>query len=282
MSVYSGFVTRLQENSYNRAVYNMMCLLQMKVSKSYKQGIFSLSLEPFDDIKFAKYFTRFYQKIVEYDKSKHLPPKFSYALKDLAAYYGISQQLSSEDSSSAINSVYKFRDDSMTFIQTPRTLQSVEQSLPQFNNTSYISLIPKETTQLNNKPLKKEVKLATKRQPSQRRSHSLNPYLSEKARRASPVGRRNVLVRKHNNSDIGIKPGSILFQKNIRLSLPNTYRRRSNERRFDRKLLPISGSITRRRSLLIRTYTNREHKKIPPRFNKHYKTDNDSAPIIKQ
>ncbi len=40
MSVYSGFVSRSQEASYNRALYNVLCLLQLKVVRGMKGGIF--------------------------------------------------------------------------------------------------------------------------------------------------------------------------------------------------------------------------------------------------
>lgn len=46
MSVYSGFVSRSQESSYNKSLYNLICLLQLKISKSLNGGIiffFSLS-----------------------------------------------------------------------------------------------------------------------------------------------------------------------------------------------------------------------------------------------
>eukprot|EP00826_Nyctotherus_ovalis_P014699 TRINITY_DN14112_c0_g1_i8.p1 TRINITY_DN14112_c0_g1~~TRINITY_DN14112_c0_g1_i8.p1 ORF type:complete len:279 (+),score=36.95 TRINITY_DN14112_c0_g1_i8:150-986(+) len=275
MSVYSGFATRIQESSYNRAVYNMLCLLQMKIYKSYKQGKFASILEPFDDIKFSKYFARFYQKIIESDKSKHLPPKFSFALKDLAGYYGVFQQLSTEDSLSAVTPAYKFRDDSMTFIQTPRTLQSIEQSLPKFNDMSRVSIDSKDTNRL----LKKNVKAIPKRQIAHHRARSLNPYLSERYKKPSPNIRKNVAVKQLNDSDIAAKPGSILFQRNIRnLSLPNTYRGR-NERRLERKLVPINGSITRRRTLLIRTYSNHNNKIRFGRNRKDNRTESESAVI---
>eukprot|EP00826_Nyctotherus_ovalis_P014698 TRINITY_DN14112_c0_g1_i2.p1 TRINITY_DN14112_c0_g1~~TRINITY_DN14112_c0_g1_i2.p1 ORF type:complete len:105 (+),score=23.50 TRINITY_DN14112_c0_g1_i2:22-315(+) len=71
----------------------------------------------------------------------------------------------------------------------------------------------------------------------------------------------------------------ILFQRNIRnLSLPNTYRGR-NERRLERKLVPINGSITRRRTLLIRTYSNHNNKIRFGRNRKDNRTESESAVI---
>lgn len=48
-----------------------------------------IRLEPFDDALLAKYFARFYQKLYQMDELKYLPPRFSYAMKDLATHYGI-------------------------------------------------------------------------------------------------------------------------------------------------------------------------------------------------
>ena len=38
MSVYSGFVARAVEGSYNRALYNVLCLLQLRVARSLRGG----------------------------------------------------------------------------------------------------------------------------------------------------------------------------------------------------------------------------------------------------
>ena len=99
MSVYSGFVSRSLETSYNRAVSNMLCLLQLKVAKTLKGGNTSIShitpylfLESFSDLDLSKYFHRFYAKICTLEESKHLFPLFSNSLKDLAAHYEVSQE----------------------------------------------------------------------------------------------------------------------------------------------------------------------------------------------
>lgn len=39
MSVYSGFATRSQEDSYNRNIYNLLCLLQIRIVRSIRKGI---------------------------------------------------------------------------------------------------------------------------------------------------------------------------------------------------------------------------------------------------
>lgn len=38
MSVYGGFVSRTQEGSYNRSLYNLLCLLQLKITHSLRNG----------------------------------------------------------------------------------------------------------------------------------------------------------------------------------------------------------------------------------------------------
>ncbi len=43
MSVYSGFAVRTQEASYNRTLYNLLCLLQLKVVKSLRGGTLPLA-----------------------------------------------------------------------------------------------------------------------------------------------------------------------------------------------------------------------------------------------
>ena len=37
MSIYGGFGTRAQETTYNKAVYNLLYLMQLKISRNNKQ-----------------------------------------------------------------------------------------------------------------------------------------------------------------------------------------------------------------------------------------------------
>lgn len=48
-----------------------------------------LFIEKFDDIKFGKVLTKLYARMFTMEKVKYLPPKFSYAMKDLAEFLGI-------------------------------------------------------------------------------------------------------------------------------------------------------------------------------------------------
>ncbi len=57
-----------------------------------------------------KYFARFYQKLFTMDESKYLPPKFSYALKDLASYYGVFEKYTKRpQSTSSASSSLSFK-----------------------------------------------------------------------------------------------------------------------------------------------------------------------------
>ena len=89
-------------------MYNTLFLLQLRISKLFKGGKFSdfiksvlrlelflmtlykqTSLEKFDDIKFGKVLTKLYARMFTMEGVKYLPPKFSYALRDLAEFLGI-------------------------------------------------------------------------------------------------------------------------------------------------------------------------------------------------
>ena len=82
MSVYNGFPTRQQELAYSKAVYNTIFLLQLRIYKLFKG-------EKFDDIKFGKVLTKLYARLYSCEEHKHMPPKYSFALKDLAVFLGI-------------------------------------------------------------------------------------------------------------------------------------------------------------------------------------------------
>ena len=64
------------ETVYNKALYNTVFLLQLRISKLFKG-------EKFDDIKFGKVLTKLYARLFSMEEMKYLPPKFSYAMKDL-------------------------------------------------------------------------------------------------------------------------------------------------------------------------------------------------------
>lgn len=94
MSIYSGFGTRQQETNYNKAVYNLLYLMQLKISRNSKsckkwdQSLY-FYIVPFDDHRFQQIFMKLYNRLFTQEEFKYLPPKFSYALKDLATDLGV-------------------------------------------------------------------------------------------------------------------------------------------------------------------------------------------------
>jgi len=55
----------------------------------FTSPVIYLFLEKFDDIKFGKVLTKLYSRLFTMEQVKYLPPKYSYALKDLAEFLGI-------------------------------------------------------------------------------------------------------------------------------------------------------------------------------------------------
>ena len=54
-----------------------------------KLSCLMMIIEKFDDIKFGKVLTKLYARMFSMEQFKYLPPKYSYALKDLAEFLGI-------------------------------------------------------------------------------------------------------------------------------------------------------------------------------------------------
>ncbi len=48
-----------------------------------------LFVAPFEEQLFEKYFRKLYQRLAAFESNKHLPPKYSYAVKDLATHFGV-------------------------------------------------------------------------------------------------------------------------------------------------------------------------------------------------
>lgn len=65
------------------------------VFTSYSKGVsyftqgYEFIIEKFDDIKFGKVLTKLYARLYTMEQIKYLPPKYSFAMKDLAEYLGI-------------------------------------------------------------------------------------------------------------------------------------------------------------------------------------------------
>ena len=89
MSVYGGFATRRIENTYNMAVYNLISLLQYRVQRLYEEAEGKEESKDTKEQHFKRLLARQYTLIYKMDVSKHLLPKFSYAMKELAKSMGI-------------------------------------------------------------------------------------------------------------------------------------------------------------------------------------------------
>ena len=82
--MYGGFATRRIENIYNTAVYNLISLLQYRVQRLDGEGEGEEQRNEAHDQHFKKLLARQYTLIYKMDVDKHLLPKFSYAMKELA------------------------------------------------------------------------------------------------------------------------------------------------------------------------------------------------------
>ena len=83
----------------------MIYLLQVKISRNMKGSKFiPLIPVPFDDIKFSKLFMKLYNKMFVMEEYKYLPPKYSYALKDLAVDLGVYEKADTRSIASANSS----------------------------------------------------------------------------------------------------------------------------------------------------------------------------------
>ncbi len=94
MSVYSGFATRALEGNYNKTLYNMLFVLQTRITRGLKNGIVrKYRVVALDELQFRRHFSKLYTRLLMHEESKHMPPKYSYAMKDLADFYGIYEKL---------------------------------------------------------------------------------------------------------------------------------------------------------------------------------------------
>lgn len=96
MSVYGGFATRRIESTYNMAVYNLISLLQYRVQRLYQEEEGKEQRKEADDQHFKRLLARQYTLVYKLDVDKHLLPKFSYAMKELAKSLGIFEQTASD------------------------------------------------------------------------------------------------------------------------------------------------------------------------------------------
>ncbi len=118
-----------------------------------------LTIESFDDELFIKYFSRFYQKLYELEESKHLPPKFSYALKDLATHFDVFEKLPSRNSFSGSDSSFSFRFKEPSQPAYAPKPSSCENSIIPLNRTVCVSTLTNYTTSGATKPAESSGKI---------------------------------------------------------------------------------------------------------------------------
>ena len=76
MSIYSGFGSRKLETTYNKALYHLMYVMQLKISKGFRNGMYYIIkfafcnklitivfIETFDDNKLQRVITKLYCKL---------------------------------------------------------------------------------------------------------------------------------------------------------------------------------------------------------------------------
>lgn len=87
MSIYSGFATRMLENSYNSLLFNMLNHLAARLAEFVGQGL--------NEQIWTDEFSKLYKQLTRFESSKYLPPKFSASLKVLATKYECTSSFSS-------------------------------------------------------------------------------------------------------------------------------------------------------------------------------------------
>ncbi|CAI2365004.1 unnamed protein product [Moneuplotes crassus] len=197
MSIYSGFGTRQQEESYNKNLYHIIFLLQLKITKEFMS-------QSIGDEKFEKVFKKLYMRLSANDNSKYLPPRFSYAMKDLAEYYGVfvdlegnktgQQYLASNASNSSLSTVAQLKamqsGKKSKMKSSKKRINIQKPNLSNFKNEDSFNLeIIKETVKnkisANKKISKKKNSIETGYRLAHRRQTQKNLAKPSKAKRNS-------------------------------------------------------------------------------------------------
>jgi len=77
MSINGGFATAVLEKTYNTLVYNLIYLLQYRIKRLYNADVVS-------ERNFQRVLGKTYNKCKRMEADRHLNPKFSEAMQDLA------------------------------------------------------------------------------------------------------------------------------------------------------------------------------------------------------
>lgn len=76
MSIYSGFATRQQEQSYDSLILDLISVLQRRIIKFYVG-------EDADEAKFHSILLNLHHHLSRMEESKYLEPKFATSFKEL-------------------------------------------------------------------------------------------------------------------------------------------------------------------------------------------------------
>ena len=77
MSINGGFAIAVFERTYNTLVYNLIYLLQYRIKRLYNADVVS-------EKNFQKVLGKTFNKVKRMEADRHLSPKFSEAMQDLA------------------------------------------------------------------------------------------------------------------------------------------------------------------------------------------------------
>ena len=84
MSIYSGFATRFQEESYDHCIDSLLYILQKRMIRFY-------SGEPAEEDKFIAVVMKLNQQMKKMEKSKYLEPKSSESVSELVKFMQVYQ-----------------------------------------------------------------------------------------------------------------------------------------------------------------------------------------------
>lgn len=84
MSIYSGFATRFQEESYDHCIDSLLYILQKRIIKFY-QG------EQAEEDRFIELVLKLHQQMRNMEKNKYLDPKSSHSVNELIKFMQVYQ-----------------------------------------------------------------------------------------------------------------------------------------------------------------------------------------------
>ena len=85
MSIYSGFATRFQEESYDHCLDSLLYLLQKRIIKFYQN-------DAADEERFIALVLKLHQQLRNMERSKYLEPKSSMAVTELVRFMQVFQE----------------------------------------------------------------------------------------------------------------------------------------------------------------------------------------------